>query len=462
MTATKTMRRGRGAWTAALALLLGGAACKGEHPPDDRPPVVLITLDTARVDHLSVYGYGKPTTPRLEELAADSVVFSDCVGVSSWTLPAHASLFTGLFPSTHGAHYDPKGDVALSNALGEQQIFPHFKANGLPRQAVTLAEVLRDDGYTTFGVGAGPWLKPVFGLSQGFEEYDCESTSSAGRTAQQVNDLALPFLRREHRRPFLLFLNYFDAHDPYNPPPALAARFLDDPRTTDARARTLANYDAELAIADAGIGQVLDELRAQGLYDKSWIVVVSDHGEHFGEHGLEMHGFSLFEDVVRCALLVKAPAGHAVTLDPAARVQHVDVMPYLLRELGVRDVPAMEGAPLDAAHHPVVAELFENRGNVLWKGERFQRTLWAIYSDRHKLILSSRPDDPDAGLFDLASDPDELRNLTPVLPDRTKELGSQWSDWCDSLLPPLARAPLEGLDAKTLKQLEDMGYAGKR
>ncbi|MEW6072481.1 MAG: sulfatase [Planctomycetota bacterium] len=443
----------------AAALLAGAVACSEEAAVDGRPPLVLITLDTTRVDHLSCYGYGQPTTPHLERLAAESVVFTDCIAVSSWTLPTHASMFTGLFPSTHGAHYDPEGEVALSTAVGGPEIFAHFKVHGLAPEAVTLAEVLQSAGYATVGVGSGPWLKPVFGLAQGFHAYDCEFSSIAGRAAPEVNAIALPFLRRQHRRPFFLFLNYFDPHDPYDPPPELARRFLAGGAPSDARLAALARYDAELFEMDAGIGEVLDELRARGLYDRSWIVVVSDHGELFGEHGLEMHGFSLFEDEVRSALMIKPPVGRELILDPAARVQHVDLMPFLLHELGI-PAPPMEGDPLGRVDHAVVSELFENEGNVVWKGERFRRRLWAIYSGRFKRILSTKENDPDAGLFDLEVDPGERHDLAADRPEEARKLAAEWSAWRDSLLEPLDTSPLEGIDEATQRQLRNLGYAG--
>ncbi|MFH1999037.1 MAG: sulfatase-like hydrolase/transferase, partial [Planctomycetota bacterium] len=131
------------------------------------PNIILITMDTTRLDHISCYGYFRKTTPRLDLLAEEGQVFDRAVAVSSWTLPTHASLFTGLYPSTHGAHYADEGKTNLSDAVdvGKMDLYGTFRANGLPEESITLAEMLKEKGYVTGGIGAGPWLKPVFGLS---------------------------------------------------------------------------------------------------------------------------------------------------------------------------------------------------------------------------------------------------------------------------------------------------------
>ena len=276
---------------ALLTGMLALAGCGGGGDIEVRAPVVLITMDTTRADHLPVYGYDKPTAPSLERLARDGLVFENFVTMSSWTLPTHASLFTGLFPATHTAHYNTMGNVTLSDGLGESEVFSTFRANRLPEAAVTLAEVLRAEGYRTLGVGAGPWLKPVFGLGQGFDFFDTDFESKSGRPAEEVNRLAFRELAKVGAEPFFLFLNYFDPHDPYDSSAEDFERFL-DPEANPKRAETLAQYDAAIFHTDRHIGALFDELERRGLYDESWIVVTSDHGELFGEHQLEYHGFS--------------------------------------------------------------------------------------------------------------------------------------------------------------------------
>ena len=418
--------------------------------------IVLISLDTTRRDHLSLYGYDLPTSPNLDALAKDAVVMQNFLTTSSWTLPTHASLLTGLYPSTHGAHYSNAGDVGLGDADGAPRDFDAFRANRLPVQAITLAEVLREHGYQTHAVAAGPWLKPVFGLDQGFDHYDAAFDSLAGRPGNVVSDLAIGAIDRAGREPFFLFLNYFDPHDPYEPHAGSWEQFL-KPSGDYARSKELALYDAEILFMDQEIGRVIDALKSRGRYDSSWIIVTSDHGEHFGEHDLEVHGFSLYEGVVRGVLLIKPPAEVSFKVDTEIRAQSVDVMPTLLDALGIPLPEGIEGQPLNALTHPAITELYRSAGNVRWKGDRFQRELRAIYWGDYKLILSSKPGDPDAGLFDLANDPGEtrdLRNQRPAISMTMSEALVRWSS-NRSKLPP---APITEIDPETRRQMKALGY----
>ncbi len=447
-----------------VALFAGFAGCNNDEPPvsppaseqGNRPPIVMISLDTTRRDHLSFYGYDRETSPRLQRLAEESVVFSDFITMSSWTLPTHASLFTGLFPMTHGAHYSNGGDVALGDADGAPRGFRAFRANRLPEAATTLAEVLQRNGYATTAIAAGPWFKPVFGLDQGFDHYDADFTSLEGRRGNDVSDLAITSLDRVGDRPFFLFLNYFDPHAPYDGHGTSWEQFL-RPGADFARSKTLAEYDAEIFFMDGQIGRVLDELQARSLYDRAWIVVTSDHGEHFGEHGLEIHGFSLYEDVVRGVLMMKPPKDVSLEVPGDTRAQSIDVMPTLLDALDIAPPTDIEGEPLHAVSHPIVAELYRTKGNVQWKGERFRRELRAIYEDDYKLIVSTRTSDPDAGLFDLERDPDELEDLAAEHPERAEAIRDKLERWRASRRP-LATNTVETLDAETQRQLEALGY----
>jgi len=397
--------------TGFLVLILGvvGTGCAQEKPRlSEAPNILIVTLDTVRADHVSCYGYLRETTPILDRLAAEGQRLKNFTAVSSWTLPSHASLFTGLFPSTHGAHYSGDARRSLKDAVGGRDFYELFRANGLSEKAVCLAEVLRRHGYVTGGVGAGPWLKSMFGLAQGFDWYDADTDSTRGRPGEEVNELAIRFLRKHGDEPFFLFVNYFDAHDPYSPPPDLQFKFFDpadmDQVSTDperAREYEISQYDAEIFLVDRHLGVLLDALEDLGVYEDTWIMVMSDHGEEFGEHGIERHGFSLFEPEIKGVFVQKPPVELDVLRDESERCQHVDIMPTILGELGIEHELEMEGQPRGSVDHPVIAELFRNAGNIRWKGPRFDRDLRAIYADRLKLIRSTREGDRDSGLFDL-------------------------------------------------------------
>jgi len=460
--------QGRALATGFLVLVLGGvgAGCAPERPrPSNAPNILIITLDTVRADHVSCYGYPRETTPNLDRLAAEGQRLKNFIAVSSWTLPAHASLFTGLFPSTHGAHYSGDAGSSLGDAVGGRDFYKLFRANVLSEKAISLAEVLRRHGYVTGGVGAGPWLKSMFGLAQGFDWYDADTRSLRGRPGEEVNELAIRFLRKHGDEPFFLFVNYFDAHDPYSPPPDLQFEFFDptliDQISTDpelAREYKISQYDAEILLVDRHLGTLLDSLKDLGVYEDTWIIVISDHGEAFGEHGLERHGFSLFEPEIQGVFVQKPPVGLDVLHDENERCQHVDIMPTILSELGIEHELEMEGQPLGSVDHPVIAELFGNAGNVRWKGPRFDRDLRAIYSNRLKLIRSTREGDPDSGLFDLEQDPEERHDLSLDLPDQRNELLRRLVEWEQSRPAPLSGSRVPLVDSETVEQLRALGY----
>jgi arylsulfatase A-like enzyme len=448
----------------AIGLLSLLTSCS---PSSSRPNILLITLDTTRADHLSCYGYFRKTTPNLDQLAAEGQRFENALAVSSWTLPTHASLFTGLFPITHGAHYSDKGRVTLSEAVevGRKELYDTFRANGLSAESTTLAEMLKAEGYATGGIGAGPWMNPVFGLDQGFDYYDCDVNSTWGRRADEVTALGQHFIKGLERGPFFLFLNYFDPHGPYTPPKSCALQFKDEAFMARAKSDPSLKreyetclYDGEIFFMDKQIGYMLDTLKERGLYDDTWIIVLGDHGELFGEHGLEKHGYSLYEGEVAMPLIIKWPEGWAPCRNTDARYQQVDIVPTIAERLGLESPPAFEGEPLDRLTHPAVCELYRNQGNVTTKGERFDRSLTALYADQYKLILSTKEEDRDAGLFDLAADPAEEEDIAASRPQLAEALRTLLDQWRASCLNPLTPKQIDAIDPETQRQLEALGY----
>jgi hypothetical protein len=188
----------------------------------DRPNIILITLDTTRADHLSCYGYERETSPNVDALAREATVFERAYAVSSWTLPTHASIFTGRYPKSHGARYDPEGPVAVTPPVHRDVNAPpqpEVRVRMLAPTTGTLAQLLKKRGYKTSAAVAGPWMKEAFGLSLGFDSYDEEDIHMLyGRLGESVSDAALGFLEEVDSGPFMLFLNYYDAHQPWGRP----------------------------------------------------------------------------------------------------------------------------------------------------------------------------------------------------------------------------------------------------
>jgi arylsulfatase A-like enzyme len=324
-------------------LCCSAAACSGSE--DDtapaRPNILLVSIDSLRPDHLGCYGYERDTSPVLDELAARGVRFDQAVSPTSWTLPAHATLFTGLPPEGHGLRVD---------------------ATALSDEAVTLAEVLADAGYATAAFVGGPFLRTMYGMDQGFEVYD-ESVvkefraSQKGATSPRLVGLTTDWLddweRRDEPAPFFVFLHLWDVHYDYAPPPPYDSLFDPDyegsvtgddfetgnqvrlgmdPRDLE---HVVALYDGEIAYTVHHLGTLLDHLEARGLADDTLVVVTSDHGEEFFEHGAKGHRKNLFDPSLRVPLIMswpgRLPEGRVVE----SQVRLQDLPLTLLAQAGV-------------------------------------------------------------------------------------------------------------------------------
>lgn len=399
-----------GRLVSAIALASALAGCGGEAPGDSavrRPNIVLYVVDTVRADRLGVYGYGKPTSPRLDAFAADAVLFENAYAQSSWTRPAVASLFTGLLPPAH-------------RTVGRRSV--------LPEDAVTLAEILAAHGYEGLGLVRNPNVGRAFGFAQGFARFRSEDRERDETMLDRVR-LWLDE-RQDAEAPFFLFLHAIDPHGPYDPAPEFeetfeaggapehyrTVRYLlqlnrgevePEPETAEALSRL---YDAEVAQNDRAFGELLDELEARGLSEDAAVIYVSDHGEEFAEHGRWEHGLSLYEEVLRVPLVMRLPGVPARTIETPA--QHIDLLPTLLGYLGIepppndgRDLlaPRRRGdAPVDVYAH---LDVDGHRAASMIRG-------------RFKLVLPQSPSQGTAPmLFDLEADPGELEDLAADRPD---------------------------------------------
>ena len=406
-------------------------------PLSTRPDVLLIVLDTTRADALSCYGHPQATTPRIDRLAATGTRFEWAYSTSFWTLPAHASLFTGLTPSAAGATSE---------------------TNHLPPANRTLAERLGEAGYRTGAVVRNGWLSRERGFAQGFDDFDEAWRTEPGRGVEAESaavDRAVEWIEAAGReeQPFFLFLNLNIAHLPYDPGEDLRARFLERPWPL-ARVRRLMEivggwdqlagpqpldgddleilsqlYAAEVSIADAFVGRLLDALEAGGTLDRTLVIVTSDHGEHLGEHGLIDHVLSFYEPAVRIPLILRHPtsfAGGEVRHDLASLV---DIAPTIAELAGIESPADAPGRSLlsTAAEVAVFAEndrplngleLLARRFPELDR-ERFDHRMRMIRTGDHKLIW--RPD-VSAELYDVGSDPGETQDRSDADPARRDAL----------------------------------------
>lgn len=390
----KPIRARRGATLLALllaALPLTGGCGRGNQA--ENPNLLLVTLDTVRADHLGCYGNREAVTPWLDRLAAEGVRFDSVSAPVPLTLPSHASILSGLLPPHHGLR---------NNGLG-----------AYPADKSTLASVLAKEGYRTGAFIGAFVLDRRFGLNQGFEVYDDEIprdphagvTLEAERPGRDVVDRALAWLRGEdsvkNSRPFFLWVHLYDAHAPYTPPPAWAARHPGRP------------YDGEISEVDAQVGRLLEELERQGLADGTVVAVAADHGEGLGEHGELTHGLLLYEPTLHVPLLVRAP-GRLKPRVVETPMSLVDLAPTLAGLLG-KSLPAPAGPGGRTLDGRDLSKALLAGGDPP-AGEVYAESQYpAIYGWSPLAALRRRDlkyiSAPDPELYDLSRDPKETANL---------------------------------------------------
>jgi arylsulfatase A-like enzyme len=456
-------------------------------PPTERS-VVLIVLDTLRRDHMSLYGYARTTTPRLDERARTGLVYDDSTSVAPWTLPTHASIFTGLWPRSHGAH-------AFRAEKGQP-----VNVHPLARERLTLAEIAREHGYRTAGLSSNNgYMTARWGMDQGFEEYFCRRPRLAGLqlgkardlawkwgqrralyeempyfTAPEMTRAAIEWLERRGDRPFFLFLNYMDVHFPNSTPGDQGVPFEDEASLmgerhegfgryflggalTPAERRSFVNdYDRELVLLDHWVEVLLDHLERSGLARKTLVVLTSDHGEFLGEHEHIAHMKDLYNEVVNVPLIVwepGAPAGRS-----SRPVQSLDLFPTVLRHLALPVPEGTQGQPLPEADHPVVSELYYALLPMLLgpQGARYDRILRTIRVGEHRYFRSSNGEER---LFQRVTDPQETHNLVAERAEETAAGRARLDEWLRTT--PEGAPPVEQrqpVDPEALENLRALGY----
>jgi arylsulfatase A-like enzyme len=395
-------------------LVLGLAACRRHRPSDAN--IVVIAIDTLRADHVGAYGYRRPTTPRLDEFAARSVVFETAIAQSSWTLPSFASVFTGLLPSHHRA--------------GEGR-FPAMSK--LDDASATLAEILAAEGWATASFVSNVWVGADVGMARGFQRH--VYTPKTADAAQN----AIAWLQEGPPEPFFLFVHLMDPHQPYTPSPEDRALFVDPGYAGPAdkffmgngkvsatwtladRLHLAALYDAEIRSSDRLAGRVFDALAERGLDDRTIVVVLSDHGEELSDHDGLGHGHTLYDEMLHVPLVIRFPGGPARRV--AQQVRTMDVFATVLDAIGrpvpvnvqaVSLMPLVRGEPGPAACDLALAEYVCFGPDVDMKAAR--TPTW-------KLLLAATTG--KSRLFDIASDPHEKRDLVAMKPQVVSELSRQ-------------------------------------
>jgi arylsulfatase A-like enzyme/Tfp pilus assembly protein PilF len=399
----------------SVALL--AAAC-GRIARDSHPPVIIISVDTLRSDHLPVYGYRGVETPAIDAFARDAIVFNRAFSHCPLTLPSHATILTGLLPA----------DTGVRDNMG-------FK---LDPSKLTLAEVLGRNGYATGAAVSAYVLRGETGIARGFQFFDDHITEHADqalggiqRPGAETEAAAEGWVDAHKSQPFFFLLHLYEPHAPYDAPEPFRSRFKP--------------YDAEIAAADAIVGRFLDSLRRAGIYDRALIVFLSDHGEGLGDHGEDEHGIFLYREAIQVPLIVKPPASQR-----SSRVYETvglrDVMPAILDVLHIALPAGMASRPLFAGRatsRDVYSETFYPRFHFGWSD------LHSLTDGRKHYIEAPRPE-----LYDLHDDPRETTNLVDA--DRRTSFAMK-----QAITPILAgAAAAAAVPPEEAAKLAALGYIG--
>lgn len=416
----------------------------GEEP--SKPHIVLIDLDTLRADRLGIYGYRRQTSPQLDRWAAErAIVFEDTLATSSWTLPSTVSLLTGLAPHQHGV-----------DTHGER----------LPPQLKTIAQRLREAGYLTLAAVEGSFLGNSFGLDQGFDVHDARRSTT---TNEHWTDALRRVRSRQRGRSVFLLLHTYFVHAPYEHDPLFAAAeeysgwlagqdigsdnvilpYLRGELALDAADKAYVNalYDAAIARLDRFLGDFLHRLDTALDGETMMIIITSDHGEEFWEHGMMGHGHSLHNELLRVPFIIDLPGRGAAVSD--APVTLLDIVPTLLEVAGL---PPLEGVPGHSLLHPLPAE----RERV---AETYPSPHRAIQAGEWKLILNSGPVAP-AKLYFLPDDPLEHDNVAIDNPLVVDTLRARLSEYYRRYPVTDRESTPTELGAEEMKTLRALGYVG--
>ncbi len=462
---------------AALAAAMYGLRPSGGSPGTKIAArhLILLSLDTTRADHFGCYGHPSIQTPRMDALAAESILFTDYMTVAPSTLASHVSLFTGKYPHTHGT---PRNGFMVNEAN------------------VMAAETFRDAGFRTVGFAGSFALDSRFDFAQGFDRYDAsfgDATASPGltrdeRSAEAVTSAAVSYLDATGIPPHLfLFVHYFDPHTPYAPPPPFDTLY--DPQGREglpdlptvwalcrqnpgqespAARRTALQYAGEVSFMDRQIGRLLDYLRQRGVLDQAILVVTSDHGEDFWLHEAYFnHGPTTYQSTMQAVCLVRLPGAQMAGTRVQQLVASVDLLPTLLASFGLPLPEGVEGQAIDLlrADRPFPPRTRFGQATKPWRAVETDprwynaRKARCIRRGDYKFIqvpFASREE-----LYDLSADPQERNNLlrapTPRIRELAAELRRELEAWAQSAAPLPSRFEPDYME-ETIERLKSLGY----
>jgi arylsulfatase A-like enzyme/tetratricopeptide (TPR) repeat protein len=412
-------------WPLIAGVLLIAGLSWWQFRPQPAGPIVLISIDTLRADHLAAYGYTKGRTPNIDALVRDSVVFERAYSHAPQTLPSHTSMLTGQLPFEHGV----RDNIGFT----------------VKPDAVTLASLVKTKGYGAGGFVSAYVLRPETGIGRGFDVYNAELPAGGldrpiaqiTRPAAETARAALTWLGTHVDPKVFMFVHFYEPHRPYERPD----RFKDlDP------------YDGEIATADESVGTILADLRRRGWYDSATIALVSDHGEGLGDHGEEEHGLFLYESTIHVPFIIKAPNQKGAGTRVKTPVQHIDLLPTFARIARFAVPNGLRGRNLGALWNSgtlepqgIYSEALMSRYHFGWS------ELTSLTDERYKFIRA-----PKSELYDLERDRAETQNL---LTDRT-QVASAMRNGLESLIAGRGVDAPSSVSNEDRERLAALGYIG--
>jgi arylsulfatase A-like enzyme len=429
---------------------MAGAALAGCRDEPRRPSVLLVSIDALRADRLTVYGYPRPTSPFLAELGASGTVFANAFVNTHGTTTSHTTMLSGLYQGTHGVGMESSSDVVRSP---------------IPAAVPLVQELLRAAGYATIGITDGGNVGKKFGFARGFEVFD-DRGGGIRWTGPRLERALAEARSQRPAAPVFAFFHTYAVHSPYDPAPEYR-RLLGipdsvEPATTrllrdhvqdaerlggDRLAAISALYDAEIRQADDELRALFARLRSSGVLDNCLVIVTSDHGEEFGEHGGLLHRGLLYEELLRVPLLVAGDGGPGGRRETRL-VSTVDIVPSILGHVGV---PLPRGLPGRSFLAPARGG-GEERVFAQYGGSRF-----AVRTPAWKLIASQSG---KLELYDLASDPGERENLAEVREEVRDRLRGALEEWRSRQRPVAQSGPELAFEAEEIERLRALGYLG--